>query len=86
MKIKLEAGRSNLTYVCDNCKHKFKVKDIKLIKKLNNISMLMMVMFVNKDGVPGECVYDKLKKSDRLLACPKCMKVHLNGFDVKNIK
>ena len=71
----------NLTYKCDKCVKTFKAEEFKLEKKADNISMCMIVMIVDKIGKPGSCYYDKVKKTDRLLACPHCGRTHLNGFD-----
>ena len=79
-KIKVK-DKDNLTYKCDGCGETLKAKEFKLEKPIDNIHMMMSVMYVDKDGNPGKSHYDKLKKSDRLLACPYCDQIHLNGFD-----
>ena len=69
---------------CDKCKHKFKGKDVALVKPSNTfeaMSMMRSIMFVDKEGtIRGSSSMPK-EKGDRLLACPKCKQVHLSGFD-----
>ena len=68
-------------YKCDECSATFIGKNVKLVKPIKNIEMHPVhscLIFVDKSGtITG----GELKKGDKLLACPKCEKVHLFGFE-----
>jgi len=72
-------------YKCDECGHTFKGRDVLLTKPATNIKMMPLhgrVIGVDKDGIIT-LLSEPVLEGDRLLACPKCHRVHLFGFNTK---
>lgn len=73
-----------LKYKCDECKGIFVGREVKLVKPHSNFKVLTpwSIMAVEENGKIIQTDFKNLKEGDRLLACPKCEKIHFNGFDL----
>jgi len=73
-------------YKCDECKGTFKSSEVKLVDPADNVKILTpgyKIMCVEKDGTICGKQNPLKDEGDRLLSCPKCGQLHLNGFDSK---
>jgi len=71
-------------YECDNCKSAFTAEEIKLVDPADNFKILtpgFHFMCVEKDGTICGKSDPKKEDGDKLLSCPKCDQVHINGFN-----
>lgn len=83
--------KDRYVYVCDECKHTFGAAEIRLVNPPNDISDIapergVMIMCMDKDGVIDGKHNPQRKDGDKLLACPKCGEIHLNGLDLKSLR
>jgi len=75
-------------YECDECKGTFKATEIKLVDPLDNFTVLTpgyKIMCVEKDGNLSNKPNPRQRDGDKLLACPKCGHIHLNGFNLRGL-
>lgn len=73
-------------YECDECKATFKPMEVKLVDPSDNFVIATpgwQTMCVEKDGNICGKQNPRERDGDKLLACPKCGQVHLNGFNRK---
>lgn len=73
-------------YECDNCKAGFKSVELKLVDPADNITISTpgyKIMCVEADGTICGKPNPRKADGDKLLACPKCGQVHLDGFHLK---
>jgi len=69
-------------YICDNCGHTFKAREVALEDAAANLEMITPPgppIFIDKDGIIKSGGM-KAEEGDSVLACPKCKTVHLFGF------
>lgn len=81
--------KDQYVYECDECKHAFKAVEIKLVDPADNFTVLTpgyKIMCVEANG--NICGKQNPKKADgdKLIACPKCGEIHLNGFNLKGLR
>ena len=70
-------------YQCDECKHQFLGKEVKLKPAATNINIIgRNIYVVDKDGTIQCTTTDKLQETDSVLTCPKCDRLHLFGLDL----
>lgn len=73
-------------YKCDECGATFKPVEVKLVDPADNVTIATpgyKIMCVEADGTICGKQNPRARDGDRLLACPKCGRIHLNGFDLK---
>jgi hypothetical protein len=69
-------------YKCDKCAGTFKAVEAKLVDPADNVEIFgYAIMCVEKDGAIVSKCNPKKANGDKMLACPHCETIHLNGFD-----
>lgn len=66
------------TYICDNCGHTFKAKEVALEDMPANVGMRPFIL-IDKNGIIKDGS-TKAEEGDHVLACPKCKTIHPYGF------
>ena len=78
--------KDQYVYECDECKGTFKAVEVKLVNPADNITISTpgyKIMCVEKDGNICGKPNPRERDGDKLLACPKCGQIHLNGFNLR---
>lgn len=86
MKIKDLIKEDHNLYECDVCKDTFTIVEVKLVDPADNVTILtpgFKIICVEKDGNICGKANPRKEDGDRLLSCPRCGQLHLNGFNKK---
>lgn len=76
--------KDTYVYECANCKARFRAVEIKLVGPADNFTISTpgyKIMCAEKNGDLRNKENPRQRDGDKLLACPKCGHIHLNGFN-----
>ena len=80
--------KDEYVYECASCGSSFKAAEIKLITPTRDFTISTAgykVMCVERNGDLRSKPNPKQRDGDKLLACPRCDHIHLNGFNLKGL-
>lgn len=82
--------KDQYVYECNKCKRTFKAAEIRLVNPPKDIATIsphrgLMIMCMDKNGVIDGKHDPKRENGDKLLSCPKCGEIHLNGLDLQSL-